>query len=85
MAKMNISIPDSLRSWIDSRLAEGGYADASDYVRDLVQRDQNGATGQINWLQAELDRGSSSPMLDRDPYRAIDDVIAEGRKTRGQA
>lgn len=82
---MNISIPDSLKSWIESRLAEGHYASASDYVRDLVQRDQDDTASQISWLQAELDKGRASPTLERNPYQIVDDVIAEGRIKRGQA
>jgi putative addiction module CopG family antidote len=40
MAQMNVSIPDKLKSWAESRVAEGRYSSTSDYVRDLVRRDQ---------------------------------------------
>ena len=40
MATLNISIPDSMREWIDAQVAAGGYANASDYIRDLVRYNQ---------------------------------------------
>lgn len=40
MATMNISLPDAMREWIESQVASGQYANASDYVRDLVRHDQ---------------------------------------------
>ena len=41
MASMNISVPDSMREWVQRRIESGEYASASDYVRDLIHRDQN--------------------------------------------
>ena len=40
MATMNISLPDSMRDWVESRLATGLYANNSDYVRDLIRQDK---------------------------------------------
>ncbi len=40
MATVNISIPDPMSEWVEERVKSGEYADASDYVRDLIQRDQ---------------------------------------------
>ncbi len=37
MATLNISIPDEMRSWIDSQVQSGRYANASDYIRDLIR------------------------------------------------
>lgn len=39
MATMNISLPDQMKSWIDQHVQSGSYANASDYVRDLIRRD----------------------------------------------
>jgi antitoxin ParD1/3/4 len=41
MASMNISVPNAMREWVQSRIASGEYASVSDYVRDLIRRDQN--------------------------------------------
>jgi antitoxin ParD1/3/4 len=40
MATMNVSLPDPLKDWVEDRVKTGRYANASDYVRDLIRRDQ---------------------------------------------
>ena len=40
MATLNISLPDAMREWIDAQVEAGEYANASDYIRDLVRHDQ---------------------------------------------
>jgi len=40
MATLNISLPDAMREWIDAQIDAGEYANASDYIRDLVRHDQ---------------------------------------------
>jgi antitoxin ParD1/3/4 len=40
MATMNISLPDPMRTWIEAQIESGLYANNSDYVRDLIRRDQ---------------------------------------------
>jgi len=40
MATLNISLPDAMRQWIDMQIESGLYANASDYMRDLVRHDQ---------------------------------------------
>ena len=39
MAQLNLSIPPGLKDWVDSRVLEGRYSSASDYLRDLVRRE----------------------------------------------
>ena len=36
---MIVTLPDSFKDWIEVRIKEGEYKDASDYLRDLVRRD----------------------------------------------
>lgn len=37
---MNISLPDSMRVFVEETLANDGYGSASEYVRDLIRADQ---------------------------------------------
>lgn len=37
---MNISLPSSLRDWVEDRVANEGYGTASEYIRDLVREDR---------------------------------------------
>lgn len=41
MGTMNISLPDSLRSFVEKQVAERGYGTSSEYVRELIRRDQD--------------------------------------------
>ncbi|MGC9386705.1 MAG: type II toxin-antitoxin system ParD family antitoxin [Hydrogenovibrio sp.] len=40
MATMNISLPDPMRDWVKGQIDTGLYANSSDYVRDLIRKDQ---------------------------------------------
>ncbi len=40
MATMNISLPDPRRDWVQTQIQEGKYSSSSDYVRELIRRDQ---------------------------------------------
>ena len=79
MAQLKISIPEALSGWINSRLAEGCYSSASDYVCDLISRDQETAIAETAWIQAEIDKGLASETLGQDTRKVIDDIIAAGR------
>ena len=37
---MNISLPESLRDWVQERVANEGYGTASEYLRELIREDQ---------------------------------------------
>lgn len=59
MATMNISLPDSMREWVESQLATGLYANNSDYVRDLIRKDQL-YSGKLAALQHAITEGVES-------------------------
>ena len=37
MTTMNISLPAPLREFVETQLSEGGYASASEYMRELIR------------------------------------------------
>jgi antitoxin ParD1/3/4 len=37
---MSFSLPESLRGYIDERVRSGQYGNTSEYLRDLIRRDQ---------------------------------------------
>lgn len=41
MTTMNISLPDAMRSFVDKQVASGGYGTSSEYVRELIRKDQD--------------------------------------------
>jgi antitoxin ParD1/3/4 len=67
MATMNVSLPEQMKSWVEQQSEGGRFANSSDYVRDLIRRDQErGAV--IAELQAAIDAGlSSGPAVPFDP------------------
>lgn len=38
---MNISLPDTLKSFVDTQVTERGYGTSSEYVRELIRTDQD--------------------------------------------
>jgi putative addiction module CopG family antidote len=40
---MNVSPPDLMKEWVETQTTTGRYANASDYVRHLIRKDQEGA------------------------------------------
>jgi antitoxin ParD1/3/4 len=40
MATLNVSMPDEMRAFIESRINTGEYQSASDYLRDLIRHDR---------------------------------------------
>ena len=40
MATMNVSLPAPMKAWVEGKMVDGRYSNVSDYVRDLIRRDQ---------------------------------------------
>jgi antitoxin ParD1/3/4 len=77
MTVLSVPLPDTLKQWAESRVAQGRYVDAGDYVRDLLRRDQE-REEKLEQLLAALDEGLSSPEVDS----TIEDIISERRQAR---
>lgn len=41
MSTMNISLPDSLKVFVDEQVSQRGYGTSSEYVRELIRKDQD--------------------------------------------
>lgn len=40
MTTMNISLPETMKDFVDRQVRDGGYSTSSEYVRDLIRKDQ---------------------------------------------
>jgi len=63
-SSMNISLPTPLKSWIEEQVALRGFSTASEFVRDLLRREQAAAAKarvEANLVEA-LDSGPTRPM-----------------------
>lgn len=59
MATMNVSLPDLMKDWVEKRANSGRYSNASDYVRDLIRKDQERQQA-IDVLQSAISEGLES-------------------------
>lgn len=59
MATMNVSLPDPMKAWVEQRTQGGRYGNVSDYMRDLIRRDQERQSA-IDELQSFIDEGLQS-------------------------
>jgi antitoxin ParD1/3/4 len=41
MSTMNIYLPDTLKSFVDEQVSQRGYGTSSEYVRELIRKDQD--------------------------------------------
>lgn len=78
MATMNISLPDPMKRWVEGQADTGRYSNASDYVRDLIRRDQERA-GKIEAMQRLVDEAIESGVSDR----SMSDVLERARRQAG--
>ena len=56
---MNISLPKSLKSFVDQQVRSRGYSSSSEYVRELIRKDQDRQR-----LRGLLLEGAASPPSD---------------------
>lgn len=56
MSTMNISLPESLKEFVDQQVHERGYGTSSEYVRELIRKDHDRQR-----LRSLLLAGASSP------------------------
>lgn len=80
MATMNVSLPDPMKEWVEGQAQSGRYANASDYVRDLIRRDQERAD-KISAMQRFVDEGLASGIGDR----TRDELFEAALKIGGEA
>ena len=64
MATRNVSLPDLMKEWVEEQIKTGHYSNASDYVRDLIRRDQEYHDRRETLVKA-LITGENSGMSDR--------------------
>lgn len=56
---MNVSLPDPMKSWAEERSRDGRYSNVSDYIRDLIRKDQERESA-ITDLQERVSEGINS-------------------------
>lgn len=72
MSTMNISLPEALKSFVDQQVSGRGFGTSSEYIRELIRKDQN----RQNLRQLLLDGGASVPT------EAVDNAYFDGLRDR---
>ncbi len=74
MAQMNVSVPNPMKDWCEDQVRQGRYSTTSDYVRDLIRRDQDNRSA-VRTLQAMIDEGMASGTSPR----SLDEIFADAK------
>ncbi len=80
MATMNVSLPDQMKAWVETQANGGRYGNASDYVRDLIRRDQE-RQEKIAEFQRLVDEGRASGI----GTRTLDEIRQAARERAREA
>jgi antitoxin ParD1/3/4 len=83
MGTMNISLPDSLKAFVDEQVSQRGYGTSSEYVRELIRKDLE----RQRLRQLLLEGAESAPAAQADArwFEALRDQVrkmAGGRERR---
>ncbi len=62
MESMNISLPDTLKKFVDTQMSSGRYSSVSEYVRELIRLDEKRKAQEH--LEVLLKDGLNSPASD---------------------
>lgn len=84
MATMNVSLPDAMKDWVEAQAETGRYANASDYVRDLIRKDQE-RNDKIAAMQRFVDDGLNSGIGNRSKDALFTEAVKRAETTRGNS
>lgn len=85
MTSLNISLPGSLKEYVEKQVAEGGYSTPSEYLRELLRQDQKQrAAEKLEALLLEgLDSGKPIEITPEYWERKRSQLIARHKKKTG--
>lgn len=77
MSTMNISLPDTMKSFVDDQVNQRGYSTSSEYVRELIRKDQD----RQNLRSLLLAGAASAPAAtaDADYFESLRDRVRNAR------
>jgi antitoxin ParD1/3/4 len=77
MSDVSVSLPADLQSYVDARVAQEGFADSADFLRDLVRRDQDEYEADVRRVQQLIQEGIDSGIVDAEPEDILDEILAD--------
>ena len=76
--RKTITLTDRQDRWVKARIAAGGFTNDSEYIRDLIRRDQERTAG-YRELEAAIREGIDSGTSDRTVTQIMDEAEARLR------
>jgi antitoxin ParD1/3/4 len=77
MMRKTITIPDAMDAWVKAQIESGRYGNDSEYIRDLIRRDQDKRQAEQELLlliQEGLDSGVSTSTV-HDIMKRVEDRL----------
>jgi antitoxin ParD1/3/4 len=83
MPSMNISLPESLKGFVDAQIAAGRYGNASEYVRELIRADEKRkAEERLETLLLEGLQSAQTELTPADWSEILQEAIAQVKARR---
>jgi len=83
MSTMNISLPDTLKSFVDEQVSQRGYGTSSEYVRELIRKDQD--RQQLRGLLLAGAASNPTAPVDANYFDRLRDRVRKAAKTNAKA
>ena len=80
MTSMNVSLPDQMKDWVENKINAGQYHNASEYVRDLIRKDQLEAE-RTTAFRAAIDMGRNNGVDDRSFEQIVAGAKVKAKRT----
>jgi antitoxin ParD1/3/4 len=76
--RKTITVTEQQDEWIKARIGGGGYTNDSEYIRDLIRRDQE-RHAKVAAMQTLIDEGLASGISTRSVEEIFADAIAHAK------
>lgn len=83
VSTMNISLPESLKDFVDAQVGQRGYGTSSEYVRDLIRKDRD--RQQLRQLLLDGAATTAGAPADADYFEALRDRVRRAPRDRARA
>lgn len=77
---MNISLPDTLKSFVDEQVSQRGFGTSSEYIRELIRKDHDRL--QLRGLLLKGAASKPAAAADRAYFDALRGRVRAGARSR---
>jgi antitoxin ParD1/3/4 len=81
MTTMNVSLSDQMKDWVETQVTNGQYHNASEYIRDLIRKDQ-AEIEKATAFRAAIEQGRKSGISSRGIDKILSDAKAKAKRSQ---